>query len=126
MVHAKATGEKTADGRMGRLTACGCVFNKMDVLHDGAYVPCNMLSTLFLGRMNKDSVREIWKTHPALAALKARRSISMTEVAGCEGCEWLEFCNGSCPGLAFELTGDFNRANPHDCYRNFLKETGRG
>jgi sulfatase maturation enzyme AslB (radical SAM superfamily) len=44
----------------------------------------------------------------------------MSEVPGCEDCDWAPYCNGSCPGLAYEMTGDFNRANPHDCYRSFL------
>jgi radical SAM protein with 4Fe4S-binding SPASM domain len=57
-----------------------------------------------------------------LQALRDRRLIPMQQVAGCEGCEWASFCNGSCPGLAYQLTGDFNRANPEDCYRRFLLE----
>ena len=48
----------------------------------------------------------------------------MFEVKGCTDCEWNPYCNGSCPGLAHQLTGDFNQANPHDCYKTFVKETG--
>ena len=48
----------------------------------------------------------------------------MEEVAGCELCEWTPFCTGGCPGLAREMTGDFNRASPHDCYRRFLDNLG--
>ena len=83
--------------------------------------PCNMLPDLDLGRINVDALKAIWKSHPTLKALKERRQIPMSEVPGCEACEWAPFCNGSCPGLAYEMTGDFNRANPHDCYRRFLE-----
>ncbi len=124
MAHARTTGEKTTRWQMGYLTACGCVFNKLAVHHDGAITPCNMLSKLELGRINIDSLKTVWKTHPTLKALKERRQIPMNEVPGCERCEWALFCNGSCPGLAHEMTGDFNRANPHDCYRRFLENFG--
>ena len=124
MEHARATGEKVARWQMGYLTACGCVFNKLAVHHDGIITPCNMLAGLELGRVNRDSVTTIWKTHPILKALKERRNIPMQEVPGCEECEWAPYCNGSCPGLAHTMTGDFNMANPHDCYKQFLITTG--
>ncbi|MFP4573911.1 MAG: SPASM domain-containing protein, partial [Desulfobacterales bacterium] len=124
MEHAKATGEKTRRWRMGYLTACGCVYNKLSVHHDGVITPCNILAKLVLGHANRDSLKDIWRSHPTLKALKERRNIPMTEVPGCEDCEWAPFCNGSCPGLAHEMTGDFNLANPHDCYRRFLRDTG--
>jgi SynChlorMet cassette radical SAM/SPASM protein ScmE len=121
MEHAKATGEKSTRWQMGYLTACGCTFNKLAVHHDGVITPCNLLPELELGRINIDSLKEIWRSHPTLKALKERRQIPMSEVPGCEECEWAPYCNGSCPGLAYEMTGDFNRANPHDCYRRFLE-----
>lgn len=124
MEHAMKTGEKSTRWQMGCLTACGCMYNKLSVHHDGNITPCSILAKLVLGHINRNSLTEIWKTSPILQALKDRRKIAMTEVPGCEGCEWAPFCNGSCPGLAYEMTGDFNRANPHDCYRRFLRETG--
>jgi len=108
---------------MGYLTACGCTFSKLDVLHDGTIVPCHLLYDLHLGHIATSSFEEIWRTHPTLTALRSRRSIPMPEVPGCADCEWTAYCNGSCPGLAYDLTGDFNRANPEDCYRRFLAET---
>jgi SynChlorMet cassette radical SAM/SPASM protein ScmE len=124
MEHARRTGEKPTRWIMGYLTACGCVFSKLDVLHDGIIVPCHMLYDLALGHIATDSLAEIWRTHPTLKALRERRRIPMQQVPGCEDCEWAPYCNGSCPGLAYELTGDFNRANLEDCYRRFLLETG--
>jgi SynChlorMet cassette radical SAM/SPASM protein ScmE len=124
MEQARRTGEKPTRWIMGYLTACGCVFSKLDVLHDGTIVPCHILYDLTLGNIATDSLAEICRTHPTLNALRERRSIPMQQVPGCEDCEWALYCNGSCPGLAYELTGDFNRANPEDCYRRFLMETG--
>jgi len=124
MEEARATGNKPTRWVMGYLTGCGCVFSKVDILHDGTVVPCHVLHRLVLGNILTDDLGEIWRSHPTLKALRKRRAIPMKEVPGCEGCEWAEFCNGSCPGLAHELTGDFNRANPEDCYRHFIEETG--
>jgi len=124
MEHARRTGEKTTRWQMGYLTACGCIFSKLDILHDGTIVPCHILHDLHLGHVATDSLQEIWDTHPILKAMRERRSIPMQQVPGCQDCEWAPYCNGSCPGLAYELTGDLNRANPEDCYRKFLQEMG--
>ncbi len=124
MEHAMATGDKNKKWQMGLLSACGCVFSKLSINHDGIITPCNILSTLELGRINTDSIKTIWKTHNILKQMKERRTIPMTKVPGCEDCKWNPFCNGSCPGLAYEITGDLIQANPQDCYRNFIEETG--
>ena len=124
MEEARATGRKPGRWQMGALTGCGCVFSKIDIMHDGAIVPCHVLHKLILGNILTDDLGEIWRTHPTMKALRERLGIPMCEVPGCETCEWAEFCNGSCPGLAHELTGDFNRANPADCYRAFAAQTG--
>ena len=123
MEHARRTGDKSTSWTMGYLTACGGVFSKLAVLHDGTVVPCHILHGLALGNVATDSLGDIWRTHPTLEALRERRSIPMQQVPGCEDCEWAPYCNGSCPGVAYELTGDFNRANVQDCYRRFLTET---
>jgi len=124
MEHARATGEMAPDWAMGCLSACGCVFSKIDILHDGTIVPCCMLPGVALGRIGQDSLADVWRSHPQLRAIRERRSIPMSEVEGCRDCEWNAYCNGSCPGIAHQLTGDFNRANPEDCYRDFKRETG--
>ncbi len=122
MEHAKAAGELTARWKMGYLTGCGCMYNKLSVHQDGIITPCNMLAKLVLGRINQERLTDIWKHHPTLQALKDRRKIPMNRVPGCEDCEWAPYCNGSCPGLAHEMTGEVNRANPHDCYRRFREQ----
>ncbi len=124
MEHIRSTGEKPNSYQMGFLTACGCMYNKLAVHHDGIISPCNMLADLEMGRINRNPIKEIWRNHKVLKDLKDRRSIPMNEVPDCKGCEWQEFCNGSCPALPYTITGDFNRANMHDCYRKFLNETG--
>jgi SynChlorMet cassette radical SAM/SPASM protein ScmE len=123
MENARRTGEKSSRWVMGYLTGCGCIFNKISILHNGSIVPCHILDQSNLGNITKNSLSNIWLEHPILKSLRERRNIPMQQVPGCETCEWAAYCNGSCPGLAQQLTGDFNRANPVDCYRYFLQQT---
>ena len=110
--------------RMGRLTACGCVFNKLAVNHDGTITPCNMLATMVMGRIGETPIRPMWQAHPHLRALRERRQIPMDDVVECAGCEWIRYCNGSCPAVPFDLTGSLRSPNPVDCYRRFRQEVG--
>ncbi len=93
----RQTGEKTTRWQMGYLTACGCIYSKLDVLHDGTIVPCHVLHQLNLGHIETDSFEEIWHTHPILQSLRARRDIPLQEVAGCMGCEWAELLQRQLP-----------------------------
>jgi SynChlorMet cassette radical SAM/SPASM protein ScmE len=124
MEHAKATGEKTPRWLMGCLSGCNRIFSGIDVLHDGTLVPCHMLPGIKLGNLTTDSLEEIWLNHPMMKALRERRNIPMASVPGCEACEWSSYCNGGCPGLAHQMTGNFNLPSPQDCYRRFLAEAG--
>jgi radical SAM protein with 4Fe4S-binding SPASM domain len=124
MEHARQTGEKSTQWQMGCLSGCGGVFYNMDILHDGTIVPCHMLAGVSLGNITTDSIEDVWLKHPHMVALRERRLTPMQEVLGCQDCEWASYCNGGCPGMAFELTGDYNRADSHDCYRRFLFQTG--
>ena len=107
-------------GELGYLSACCCVFTSLDILHDGKIVPCCMLPSLILGNITNDSLEKIWLFHPWINLLRERRTIPMITVEGCEDCEWAQYCNGGCPAYIHQLTGELKRANPLDCYRNFL------
>jgi radical SAM protein with 4Fe4S-binding SPASM domain len=124
MKQARETGKPLPRVRGGFLTGCGCVFSKLAVLHDGTLVPCNMLPGLGMGNIREDSVRDIWKTHPTLQALRERRKIPMRDVPGCTDCDWADLCTGGCPALPHASFGRLDRANRMDCFRSFLEEAG--
>jgi SynChlorMet cassette radical SAM/SPASM protein ScmE len=126
MEQARATGVKSQRWEMGYLTACGCIYSQISVMHDGSIVPCHLLPGLVMGNILTDPLEEIWLNHPILTEQRQRRDIPMQEVPGCEVCEWANYCNGGCPGLAHQLTGSFISANPVDCYRKFLSEIPQG
>lgn len=108
----------------GRLTGCGCPSSKISVRADGAIVPCNMLNHIELGRVNRDSLSEIWKNSPALNELRNRHTIPLTKFEFCAGCPYIPYCTGNCPGLAYTLTGQVDHPSPDACLRKFLKEGG--
>lgn len=108
----------------GRLTACGCSFGEISVRADGMIVPCSMLAHMVLGRINKDSLQDVWLNDPELNRLRMRRKIPLNELEFCRGCDYIKYCTGNCPGTAFTLTGDINSPSPDSCLRKFLAEGG--
>ncbi len=111
-----ATGKTSRPGR-GSLSACGGVFSKLAVNHDGTIIPCHLLSTLVLGIIGEDSLKDVWLKHPTMQSLRQRYEIPLSSLETCQGCAYRGFCTGGCPGGAFYANGDFNTRNPMDCFR---------
>jgi len=78
-----------------------------------------------LGRINKDSLLEVWQGHPELSRIRQRRMVSLREFRFCEGCEYIEYCTGNCPALAYTITGNDFHPSPDACLRRFLQDGGR-
>ncbi len=109
----------------GRLTACGCVMDKIAVRADGIIVPCTMLSHIELGKINTDDLKEIWQHHPEMQNMRKRNNISLTEFEFCSECKYINYCTGNCPGLAYTITGQVNHPSPDACLRQFLEDGGK-
>lgn len=124
MEKAKESGYKNTKYKMGRLSACGCVNNKLAIHNDGKISPCNMLPDFEMGKINNDSIKEIWKNHPLLKEMRERSRVQMKDLAECGQCDWSPYCNGGCPAFPASLSGDLHRPNMHDCYRVFLQASG--
>jgi SynChlorMet cassette radical SAM/SPASM protein ScmE len=109
----------------GALTACGCPSEKLAVRSDGVYVPCNLLAHMGLGRINLDPLEEVWRKSAALNQLRSRHTIPLTDFEFCAGCDYIPYCTGNCPALAYSMTGEVNHPSPDVCLRRFLKEGGK-
>jgi len=109
----------------GYLTACGCIFNSMAVRADGVMIPCNLLSHIKLGRINRDSLKETWQDHPELRKLRERRSIPLNEFEFCRSCEYVNYCTGNCPASAFSLLNEVYHPDPDACLKRFLDSGGK-
>jgi SynChlorMet cassette radical SAM/SPASM protein ScmE len=124
MEQARRNGKKSIT-LGGSLTACGCVMDKIAVRADGVIVPCTMLSHIELGRINKDDFKQIWQTHTDMQKVRERRDIPLNDFEFCQGCEYINYCTGNCPGLAYTITGEVNHPSPDACLRLFLADGGR-
>ncbi len=111
--------------RGGYLTACGCTESKLAVRADGAIVPCSMLAHEAVGLINRDSLADVWQHSPALNLLRRRTTIPLSDFAFCEGCAYIPYCTGNCPGVAYNLTGTADHPSPDACLRRFLEAGGR-
>jgi SynChlorMet cassette radical SAM/SPASM protein ScmE len=124
MEKARAEGaSKFSNG--GRLTGCGCPFNKIAVRSDGVIVPCSMLTHLELGCINQDSLADIWLHSPAMNQLRQRRAIPLADFEFCAGCKYQPYCTGNCPGLSYTLAGQVDHPSPDACLRRFLADGGQ-
>lgn len=124
MERARKEGRPPMQGR-GYLKGCGGVFSKLGVRADGMIVPCIQMGHILLGRMNEDSLVEIWKDHPELNRLRERMDIPLETFDECRECPYIPYCTGNCPALSYTLTGEENRPSPDACLRRFLSEGGR-
>lgn len=108
----------------GRLTGCGCHFTGCAVRADGALVPCVLLPHMEMGRINRDSLTEVWQKSPVLQALRGRSSIPLTDFDHCHGCPYVPYCTGNCPALSYTQFGEVQHPSPDGCLRLFLSEGG--
>ena len=109
----------------GHLTGCGGVFTKLAVRSDGVMVPCVHLCHMELGRINRDDLGEVWRNHPELTRLRERGEIPLSDFSFCADCQYLPFCTGGCPAVAYTRTGQENHPNPDYCLKLFLDKGGR-
>jgi SynChlorMet cassette radical SAM/SPASM protein ScmE len=123
MEKARREGRDCLPGR-GYLTACGGTMNKIAMRADGVIVPCGQMPHIKLGRINKDDLKEVWQDHPELRRLRERRNIPLGDFEYCNGCDYIDYCTGSCPALAYTILGKENHPSPDSCLRRFLEEGG--
>ncbi len=124
MEQARREGREPIPGR-GYLTSCRGVMNKIDVRADGVLVPCIQMSHIELGRINRDDLKEIWQNHPQLSRLRSRHDILLTDFEFCQGCDYINYCTGNCPALAYTIVGEENHPSPDACLKRFLEGGGK-
>jgi SynChlorMet cassette radical SAM/SPASM protein ScmE len=119
----KENREKSAD--CGCLQGCGGVFSSLGVRADGVMVPCIQMSHIELGRINQDDLGEVWRNQIDLMRLRDRRSTSLEDFEFCRECEYIAYCRGNCPALAYTILGEDNHPSPDACLKRFLEAGGR-
>ncbi len=115
---------ETIPGR-GHLSGCNGPMNTLAVRADGVMVPCSQMSQLQLGRINSNDLREVWQEHPELKRLRERHKISLHEFEFCQECDYIPYCTGNCPALAYTIVGKEDHPSPDACLKRFLEAGGR-
>jgi len=113
-----ASGGTGLPGR-GVLSACGGVFSKMAVLHNGAMVPCNMLPTMIMGKIGFSPLDDVWLHGREINILRERYETPITSIAGCSDCRYAGFCTGGCPAVVYGLYGRLDAIDPGSCYKKY-------
>ena len=111
--------------RGGYLGDCGQAIECLSVRADGVIVPCILLSHIELGRINRDSLEEIWQGHPEMRKLRERGRIPLSNFEYCRGCVYINYCSAGCPSMSYDLTGDAYRPSSNACLKHFLEEGGK-
>lgn len=124
MEQARRERKEPSRGR-GYLTGCGGPMSQLAVRADGVMVPCTQISHIHLGRINTDDLKEVWQNHPELKRLRTRVNIPLADFEFCRGCEYIGYCTGNCPALAYTIAGKEDHPSPDACLRQFLVAGGR-
>jgi SynChlorMet cassette radical SAM/SPASM protein ScmE len=124
IIKACSEGREPIAGR-GHLVSCGGANIRLGVRCDGVIVPCLLMSHLELGRINQDDLGEVWRNHPELKHIRERHHIPLSDFAFCRDCEFLPYCAGGCPAVAYNRTGQVDHPNPDSCLKRFLEEGGQ-
>lgn len=108
----------------GHLNACSGSSIIINVRSDGTITPCQLLSHLDLGRINHDSLSEVWLNSPVLNNMRSRCR-SLADFEFCQGCDYIPYCPGNCPVSAYSMTGELDHPSPDNCLRVFLRDGGK-
>jgi SynChlorMet cassette radical SAM/SPASM protein ScmE len=109
----------------GYLTGCNGLISKLAVRADGVVVPCSQMGHIELGRINRDNLQEVWQENPELKRLRERHKIPLSDFEFCQECEYINYCTGNCPALAYTILGRENHPSPDACLKRFLEAGGR-
>jgi SynChlorMet cassette radical SAM/SPASM protein ScmE len=124
MEKGRREGKETNSG-FGYLSGCNGPMNTLSVRADGVMVPCGQMGHIKLGRINRDNLQEVWQEHPELKRLRERHKISLHEFEFCQDCNYINYCTGNCPALAYTILGKENHPSPDACLKRFLEAGGR-
>ena len=124
MEQARREGKEGLSGG-GCLSGCGGPMQTIAVRADGVMVPCIQMSHMNLGRINEDDLKEIWQNHPELNRLRDRHNIPLSDFEYCRACDYIDYCTGNCPALAYMILGNVTHPSPDACLKRFLEEGGR-
>jgi radical SAM protein with 4Fe4S-binding SPASM domain len=90
---------------------CNAGVTKVVIAANGDVYPCEMLreDKFIVGNIRNTSFRHMWENSQVLNLLRNR---NIKSIKGCEKCEFLDFCQGGCPGASYVFYKDILVADP--------------
>lgn len=123
MVDAADAGSAPFNG-CGTLNSCGCVNATLSVRADGHYVPCYQLECDSIGRINSDSLSDVWQRNNDMNSFRNRNRIKLTDFEMCRSCDYHSYCRGGCPATISSQQGGLYVPSTIDCLKTFLRNGG--
>ncbi|MFC1586553.1 SynChlorMet cassette radical SAM/SPASM protein ScmE [Fibrobacterota bacterium] len=108
----------------GYLSGCNKIWKKINISADGTMITCIQMGHVKLGQINRDRLVEIWQGHPELRKMRERRHIPLSGFVQCRACEYIDYCTGGCPALAYSMKGSIDLPAPDSCLKQFLEAGG--
>jgi radical SAM protein with 4Fe4S-binding SPASM domain len=94
------------------LLPCSAGIDQCNILADGTVTPCNYMFDYSCGNVREETFRDIWRNSPALKLVRALRSIPVTRIEECVGCEYNMFCQGGCRAMGYASTRSLTGLDP--------------
>jgi len=97
--------QRVKNMRFNRINTCG-IFNILGILGDGKLSICGIgssLETLVLGRIGKDRIEDIWRSHAVLREIREGVPAKLEGVCG--QCMMKRYCLGKCRAEAYYSKG---------------------
>ncbi len=105
-----STGAVVSDAQ--KLLPCSAGVDQCCILPDGSVTPCNYMASYDCGNVRQTDFLDIWRYSPALRAMRALRTVPVTQIDQCSACKYRVFCRGGCRAMAYTDTGSLTGWDP--------------
>ena len=113
-------------GKGSRFGGCHAVctfpYNRIGVRTDGGIVACSSFPDRVLGRINRDSLADVWLNDTFLQELRDLRRKPLADYPRCSACRFRPWCVGGCPATLAQCTeGGVVQCAAAVCLRQFTE-----
>ncbi|PWR71745.1 radical SAM/SPASM domain-containing protein [Methanospirillum stamsii] len=115
----KESKDNSSNFKPGYHSCCGAGFSHLTVLNDGTMVPCDRLSYMIIGVIGKHPIKDIWLKSPSLNSIRILTYFPLSLLPDCDGCKYMQYCDGGCPGILSENEGRIFGVDSFSCFKNF-------
>lgn len=110
--------DELSKSKPGVLQNCDAGFGMAAIRTDGKVAPCYTMLDYVVGDVFKGSLKDIWRTSPALKEFRRMHNVSLEDIEPCKTCIYKGVCNAGCRAGAFYASGKtrLDTYDPEGCY----------